>query len=89
MRGVEFEPLEAGLQGAFGRGPEGQVWEFFESLPDLLATCRSLLADRPLFIVMTAYGTVKTAVNGYRSQSLNGLWPSRSRCLMTDLMTQP
>jgi 23S rRNA (cytosine1962-C5)-methyltransferase len=39
----------------FGRGPEGQVWEFFESLPELLQECRSLLSPNPLFIVITAY----------------------------------
>jgi 23S rRNA (cytosine1962-C5)-methyltransferase len=47
----------------FGRGPEGQVWEFFESLPDLLQTCRSLLSRQPLFIVMTAYAIRASAIS--------------------------
>jgi 23S rRNA (cytosine1962-C5)-methyltransferase len=47
----------------FGRGPEGQVWEFFESLPNLLQTCRSLLASRPLFIILTAYAIRASALS--------------------------
>ena len=39
----------------FGRGPQGQVWEFFQGLPGLLAECRSLLDRQPLFVVLTAY----------------------------------
>jgi 23S rRNA (cytosine1962-C5)-methyltransferase len=47
----------------FGRGPEGQVWEFFESLPDLLRSCRALLSNRPLFIVLTAYAIRASALS--------------------------
>jgi 23S rRNA (cytosine1962-C5)-methyltransferase len=39
----------------FGRGPQGQVWEFFESLPSLLQDCRAILSEKPLFVVLTAY----------------------------------
>jgi len=39
----------------FGRGPKGQVWEVFESLPDLLAECRKLLSPKPRFILLTTY----------------------------------
>ena len=46
----------------FGRGPQGQVWEFFDSLPDLLGDCRLLLADHPLFIVLTAYAIRASAL---------------------------
>jgi len=47
----------------FGRGPEGQIWEFFESLPDLLQSCRALLSNRPLFIVLTAYAIRASALS--------------------------
>ena len=47
----------------FGRGPQGQVWEFFDSLPDLLTHCRSLLSERPLFIVLTAYAIRASALS--------------------------
>ena len=49
----------------FGRGPQGQVWEFFDSLPDLLGDCRLLLADHPLFIVFTAYAIRASALSIY------------------------
>jgi len=49
----------------FGRGPEGQVWEFFESLPNLLEVCRGLLSRQPLFIVLTAYAIRASALSIY------------------------
>jgi len=49
----------------FGRGPEGQVWEFFESLPALLQVCRSLLSDQPLFVILTAYAIRASALSVY------------------------
>ena len=39
----------------FGRGPKGEVWQIFEDLPYLLALARELLADKPLFVIVTAY----------------------------------
>ncbi|MBN2550592.1 MAG: class I SAM-dependent methyltransferase [Anaerolineales bacterium] len=49
----------------FGRGPQGQVWELFESLPGLLVDCRAILSDRPLFIVITAYAIRASALSMY------------------------
>ena len=40
---------------AFGRGPKGEVWQLFEDLPFLVETCRAILSDRPLAMVLTAY----------------------------------
>lgn len=39
----------------FGRGPQGEVWKFEESFPELLDYCRQLLSDKPLFVITTAY----------------------------------
>jgi len=39
----------------FGRGPKGEVWEFFDLFPHLLEACKAVLSSRPLFIVVTAY----------------------------------
>ena len=47
----------------FGRGPKGQVWEFFNSLPDLLAECQKLLSPTPVFIVLTAYAIRASALS--------------------------
>jgi 23S rRNA (cytosine1962-C5)-methyltransferase len=41
------------------------VWEFFESLPELLQTCRQLLGPRPLFVVLTAYAIRASALSVY------------------------
>jgi 23S rRNA (cytosine1962-C5)-methyltransferase len=46
----------------FGRGPKGEVWEFYKFLPDLLETCRSILTQNPLFIQLTAYAVKASAM---------------------------
>ena len=63
-RGTHYEGLILDPP-KFGRGPEGQVWEFFESLPDLLQTCRALLSRQALFIVLTAYAIRASALSIY------------------------
>lgn len=40
---------------AYGRGPNGEVWQLFEDLPRLVSACRDLLAAEPLAFVLTAY----------------------------------
>ncbi len=49
----------------FGRGPKGEVWEFYKYLPDLLDTCRAILTPKPLFIQLTAYAVKASAVTMY------------------------
>ena len=49
----------------FGRGPKGQVWELFESLPRLLDSCRELLSEQALFVVITAYAIRASALTVY------------------------
>jgi 23S rRNA (cytosine1962-C5)-methyltransferase len=39
----------------FGRGPNGEVWDIFEHLRGLMTACAALLANRPLFLILTAY----------------------------------
>lgn len=46
----------------FGRGPKGEVWEFYKFLPDLLDTCRAILTPHPLFIQLTAYAVKASAM---------------------------
>lgn len=41
----------------FGHGPKGEIWRFADSLPRLLAGCRQLWGDQPLFMILTAYTT--------------------------------
>lgn len=40
---------------AYGRGPNGEVWQLFDHLPDMLDACRDLMSDRPVMMVLTAY----------------------------------
>lgn len=49
----------------FGRGPQGQIWEFFDSLPNLLEDCRQLLSPEPLCVVITAYAIRASALSLY------------------------
>ena len=39
----------------FGRGPKGQVWEFYKLLPDLLQACGEILSPDVQFVALTAY----------------------------------
>ncbi len=47
----------------FGRGPKGEVWEVYKSLPDLLAVCRECLSDKPLFVITTVYAVRASAIH--------------------------
>lgn len=47
----------------FGRGPKGEVWKLYESLPTLLNACRVLLSDTPLFAVLTIYAIRLSALS--------------------------
>jgi len=40
---------------AYGRGPNGEVWQLFDHLPDMIDGCRDLLSDQPEMLVLTAY----------------------------------
>jgi len=47
----------------FGRGPKGEVWEIYKSLPDLLEACRGVLSDQPLFVIATIYAVKASALH--------------------------
>jgi 23S rRNA (cytosine1962-C5)-methyltransferase len=47
----------------FGRGPKGEVWEIYKSLPNLLEACRQVLSEKPLFVVVTVYAVKASAVH--------------------------
>lgn len=46
----------------FGRGPKGEVWEFYRGLPALLAACKRILADDAVFILLTAYAVKASSI---------------------------
>lgn len=39
----------------FGRGPKGEVWQYFEGLNDLFHNTRALLSNDPLFFILSSY----------------------------------
>ena len=47
----------------FGRGPNGEIWEVYKSLPALLESCRAILSDTPLFVAVTMYAVRASAVH--------------------------
>jgi len=59
----------------FGRGPKGEVWEFFDLFPRLLQACRAVLSAQPLFVVITAYAIQASALSLYYSleETMQGL----------------
>ena len=39
----------------FGRGPKGEVWEFYKLLPELLHACGAIMSRQAKFLALTAY----------------------------------
>ncbi len=58
----------------FGRGPKGEVWEAYKSLPSLLKACAAILSDQPLFIILTVYAVKASAV--HIAQALRDVIPN-------------
>lgn len=46
----------------FGRGPKGEIWEFFKMLPYLLQEVKPVLATDPSFLLITAYAIRASAL---------------------------
>ena len=61
-RGVKYDGLVLDPP-KFGRGPKGEVWEVYESLPGLLSSCGKILSDTPLFVVLTIYAVKLPALH--------------------------
>ena len=53
-RGVKYDGMILDPP-KFGRGPKGEVWEVYKSLPSLFEACRECLSENPLFVVTTVY----------------------------------
>jgi 23S rRNA (cytosine1962-C5)-methyltransferase len=63
-RGVKYDGISLDPP-KFGRGPQGEVWEVYKSLPELLRACRAVLSESPLFAVLTVYAVKASAVHLY------------------------
>jgi 23S rRNA (cytosine1962-C5)-methyltransferase len=51
----------------FGRGPKGEVWEVYKSLPETLQACREVLNEQPLFVVLTVYAVKLSGLHAYNA----------------------
>ena len=49
----------------FGRGPKGEVWEFYKLNPNLLQDCKSVLTEKPRFVILTAYAVKASSITLY------------------------
>jgi 23S rRNA (cytosine1962-C5)-methyltransferase len=63
-RGVKYDGLVLDPP-KFGRGPKGEIWEVYKSLPTLLAACRKILSDSPLFVALTVYAVKLPALHAW------------------------
>lgn len=61
-RGVKYDGIILDPP-KFGRGPKGEVWEIYKSLPNLLDECRKCLSDHPLFVIATVYAVRASAIH--------------------------
>jgi len=63
-RGVQYDGLILDPP-KFGRGPKGEVWEFYKLIPELLQACRRLMSSQAKFVVLTAYAVKASALTLY------------------------
>jgi len=61
-RGVKYDGIILDPP-KFGRGPKGEIWEVYKSLPNLLDECRKCLSDNPLFLIVTVYAVRASAIH--------------------------
>jgi 23S rRNA (cytosine1962-C5)-methyltransferase len=61
-RGVKYDAILM-EPPKFGRGPKGEVWEVYKSLPLILQACRAVLSKNPLFVVLTVYAVKFSAIH--------------------------
>lgn len=61
-RGVKYDGIILDPP-KFGRGPKGEIWEVYKSLPSLLDMCRACLSDNPLFVIVTVYAVRASAIH--------------------------
>ncbi|MGE5341525.1 MAG: class I SAM-dependent methyltransferase [Candidatus Omnitrophota bacterium] len=46
----------------FGKGPSEEVWKIRRDLRELLQSCREILSDNPLFVILNLYSISQSAV---------------------------
>jgi len=61
-RGVKYDGIILDPP-KFGRGPKGEVWEVYKSLPNLFEICRACMSNDPLFVIATLYAVRASAIH--------------------------
>jgi 23S rRNA (cytosine1962-C5)-methyltransferase len=58
----------------YGRGPDGEVWDFFTHMPALMRDCAALLAPATASLVLTSYAirASSLAIDGLVREALEG-----------------
>lgn len=70
----------------FGRGPKGEVWDFYKNISELLEACREILSENANFMLITAYAVKASSVTLYNAltdvtKNLGGAVSSGEVCL--------
>ena len=84
-RGVKYDGMILDPP-KFGRGPKGEVWEVYKSLPSLLEACRECLSEHPLFVVTTLYAVRASAIHVAQAME-NMMIGFRGKIEMGELVT--
>lgn len=85
-RGVKYDGIILDPP-KFGRGPKGEVWEVYKSLPNLLEACRACLSAAPLFVVVTVYAVRASAI--HVAQAMDDMMEGfRGKIEMGELVTR-
>lgn len=65
----------------FGRGPKGEVWEFYKLIPNLLEACQQVLSPNPVFVLITAYAVKASALTlNYALQEMVHAYGGKIQC---------
>ncbi len=60
-RGVRYEGIIMDPP-IYGHGPNGELWNFYDSFPQLLDLCKKVLSNKPLFVWVNAYAISASAL---------------------------
>ena len=60
-RGVRYDGIIMDPP-VYGHGPEGEVWDFNRSFPELVGLCRQVLSENPHFFIVNAYAVSASSI---------------------------
>ena len=60
-RGVKYDAIIMDPP-VYGHAPNGEPWDFKKDFPNLLANCKQILSDQPLFVIVNAYAISTSSI---------------------------